>query len=255
MPSSFEYSTVLSSLTAEGVRTITLHRPDSLNAMNRQLIDDVAAAFDDAHADEATRAIVFTGAGRAFCAGDDRREHVHPENEAQARELVAAIQRCTEAIMFGAKPVVGAINGWAVGGGFEWAINCDFPIWGESAKGFFPEVSLNLFVTGAVSSLLPALVGLNTAREMLFLGRRYTSSELATMGVAWRVVPDHELQAHAAAVAAQLAALPTLSVQAMKRTLNATAATDLRAALAAETEATVAGFLDPLTTQLLHDFG
>ena len=103
---------------------------------------------------------MFTGAGRAFCAGDDRREHTHPANEAEARDLVDAIQRATEAIVFGPKPVVGAINGWAVGGGFEWAINCDFPIWGESAKGFFPEVSLNLFVTGAVTSLLPALVGL-----------------------------------------------------------------------------------------------
>lgn len=255
MPNSFEYDTVLSTLTAEGVRTITLHRPESLNAMNRQLIGDVAEAFDDAHADEATRAIVLTGSGRAFCAGDDRREHVHPENESEARDLVNAIQRCTEAIVFGSKPVVGAINGWAVGGGFEWAINCDFPIWGGSAKGFFPEVSLNLFVTGAVSSLLPALVGLNKAREMLFLGQRYTAAELHHLGVAWRVVPDDQLQAEAAAVAATLAALPTLSVQAMKRTLNATAATDLRAALAAETEATVAGFLDPLTTQLLQDFG
>ena len=180
---------------------------------------------------------------------------MHPANEAEARELVAAIQRCTEAIMFGAKPVVGAINGWAVGGGFEWAINCDFPIWAESAKGFFPEVSLNLFVTGAVSSLLPALVGLNTAREMLLLGGHYTAAYLHRMGVAWRVVTDPELQGEAAAVAARLAALPTLSVQAMKRTLNTTASTDLRAALAAETEATVAGFLDPLTTQLLLDFG
>jgi len=255
VPSSFEYATVLSALTADGTRTITLNRPASLNSMNRQLIDDVATAFDDAHADEASRVIVFTGAGRAFCAGDDRREHVHPANEAEARDLVNAIQRCTEAIMFGSKPVVGAINGWAVGGGFEWAINCDFPIWGESAKGFFPEVSLNLFVTGAVSSLLPALVGLNMAREMLLLGKRYTATELHDLGVAWRVVPDDQLQSEAAAVAATLAALPTLSVQAMKRTLNATAATDLRAALAAETEATVAGFLDPLTTQLLQDFG
>ncbi|MGB8860865.1 MAG: enoyl-CoA hydratase/isomerase family protein [Ilumatobacteraceae bacterium] len=255
MPSSFLYPTVLSSLTADGVRTITLNRPGSLNAMNRQLIDDVATAFDDAHADSTTRAIVFTGAGRAFCAGDDRREHVHPENEAQARDLVVAIQRATEAIVFGAKPVVGAINGWAVGGGFEWAINCDFPIWAESARGFFPEVSLNLFVTGAVSSLLPALVGLNTAREMLFLGRRYAAPELHRLGVAWRVVEDERLLDEAMAVAAQLAALPTLSVQAMKRTLNRTATTDLRAALAFETEATVAGFLDPLTTQLLTDFG
>ena len=76
----------------------------------------------------------------------------------------------------GAKPVVGAINGWAVGGGFEWAINCDFPIWAESARGFFPEVSLNIFVTGAVTSLLPALVGLNAAREMLFLGEQYDAA-------------------------------------------------------------------------------
>lgn len=98
-------------------------------------------------------------------------------------------------------------------------------------------------------------MGLNTAREMLFLGHRYTAADLHRMGVAWRVVPDDQLQAEAAAVAAQLAGLPTLSVQAMKRTLNSTATTDLRAALAAETAATVAGFLDPLTTQLLQDFG
>lgn len=253
MGHAFEYATVLSSID-DGVRTITLNRPASLNAMNRQLIDDVALAFDDAHADPATRAIVFTGAGRAFCAGDDRHEHVHPETEADARDLVVAIQRATEAIMFGAKPVVGAINGWAVGGGFEWAINCDFPVWAASAKAFFPEVSLNLFVTGAVSSLLPALVGLNAAREMLFLQRRYTAAELKDLGVAWRVVPDDQLLEEASAVARQLADLPTLSVQAMKRTLNQTAATDLRRALQLEEDATVEGFMDPLTTELLKRF-
>jgi enoyl-CoA hydratase/carnithine racemase len=248
------YPTVLSSLD-DGVRTIMLNRPASLNAMNRQLIDDVAAAFDDANADDATRAIVLTGAGRAFCAGDDRHEHVHPESESEARDLVDAIQRATEAIVFGRCPVVGAINGWAVGGGFEWAINCDFPIWATSARGFFPEVSLNLFVTGAVTSLLPALVGLNTAREMLFLGRRYSAEELQRMGVAWRVVPDEELIAEATAVARQLAELPVLSVRAMKRAVNKGAVTSLRAALAEETESTVAGFMDPLTTTLLKDFG
>ena len=251
---SFEYATVRSELDDHGVRTISLNRPDSLNAMNRQLIDDVAIAFDDANSDASTRAIVFTGIGRAFCAGDDRKEHTHPADEAEARDLVDAIQRATKAIVFGRKPIVGAINGWAVGGGFEWAINCDFPIWAASAVGFFPEVSLNLFVTGAVTSLLPALVGLNTAREMLFLGRRYSADELRQVGVAWRVVPDDQLIAEATAVARQLAALPTLSVQAMKRTLNHTAATDLRVALELETEATVVGFLDPLTTDLLKEF-
>ncbi len=248
------YRTVLSSLGENGVRTITLNRPGSLNAMNRQLIEDVACAFDDANADRATRAIVFTGAGKAFCAGDDRREHVHPETEDAARDLVLAIQRATHAIVFGAKPVVGAINGWAVGGGFEWAINCDFPIWAESARGFFPEVSLNLFVTGAVTSLLPALVGLNKAREMLFFGDRYTARELAAIGLAWRVVDDAVLLDEARLVAERLSALPALSARAMKRVLNAAATPDLNRALHLETDATVAGFLDPETTERLKAF-
>ena len=108
--SPFHYQTIKSEVDENGVRTIALNRPDRLNAMNRQLIDEVARAFDDANADTATRVIIFTGTGRAFCAGDDRREHVHPEGEAEARDLVDAIQRATRAIVLGAKPVVGAIK-------------------------------------------------------------------------------------------------------------------------------------------------
>lgn len=250
----FTYDTVLSEMTADGVRTISLNRPKQMNAMNRALIDDVARAFDDANADPATRAIIFAGTGRAFCAGDDRHEHVHPETEEAARDLVDAIQRATVAIVYGAKPVVGAINGWAVGGGFEWAMNCDFPIWAESAKGFFPEVSLNLFVTGAVTSILPALVGPYKAREMLYFGQHYTAAELQAAGVAWKTVPDAELSATSGEVAAQLASLPTLSTRAMKRVLNQATAGGLARALELETEATVAGFLDPETTRLLSNF-
>jgi len=252
--SEFSYETVQSTLGGNGVRVIALNRPGSLNAMNRQLIEDVARAFEDANADPGTRAIVFTGAGKAFCAGDDRREHVHPETEEQARAAVLAIQRATQAITLGAKPVVGAIKGWAVGGGFEWAINCDFPIWAESARGFFPEVSLNLFVTGAVTSLLPAMVGIAKAREMLMFGDTYDAATLRDLGVAWRVVPDAALLDEAVAVAERLAALPPLSVRAMKRVLNAAGLCDLNRALALETEATVAGFMDPETTRLLKDF-
>ena len=250
----FDYETVRSELTAEGVRTITLNRPKSMNAMNPKLIHEVSTAFNDANADPETRAIIFTGEGRAFCAGDDRHEHVHPANEAEARELVDAIQRATVAIVFGAKPVVGAINGWAVGGGFEWAINCDFPIWAESAKAFFPEVSRNLFVTGAVTSILPSLVGPLKAREMLFMGERYTASQLKELGVAWKVVPDTELLVVAGEAAKKLAELPTLSTRAMKRVLNQATAGGLHQALQLETEATVAGFLDPETTRLLKNF-
>lgn len=250
----FQYETIRSEMTADGVRTITLNRPHAMNAMNRRLIDDISVAFDDANRDTDTRAIILTGAGRAFCAGDDRHEHVHPETEGEARALVDAIQRATVSIVMGAKPVVGAINGWAVGGGFEWAINCDFPIWAESAKAFFPEVSLNLFVTGAVTSILPSLVGPVKAREMLFLGQRYSAAELQDIGVAWKVVPDATLMTEAEAVARQLAALPVLSTRAMKRVLNQALSGGLHTALQLETEATVAGFLDPETTRLLKDF-
>jgi enoyl-CoA hydratase/carnithine racemase len=250
----YDYETLTSSLGDNGVRTILLNRPGQLNAMNRTLVENVVQAFDDANADSATRVILFTGAGRAFCAGDDRNEHRHPENEAAAREFVELIQRATRSIVFGPKPVVGAINGWAVGGGFEWAINCDFSLWAESARGFFPEVSLNLFVTGGVSSLLPALVGLNRAREMLFLGERYAAQTLLEMGVAWRVVADEQLLEVAMEVAARLAQLPPASVQAMKRVLNQTAVANLELALQLETDATVAGFMDPETTRRLKDF-
>ncbi len=237
-----------------GISSITLNRPDNLNAMNRILIDETADAFKRANADDSIRAILFTGAGRAFCAGDDRHEHRHPENEAEARDLVDAVQRVTDEIVLGKKPVVGAINGWAVGGGFEWAINCDFPIWAKSARAFFPEVSLNLFVTGGVTSLLPALVGLNKAREMLFLGERYDADALLAMGVAWRVVDDESLIQEAMLVARKLADQPTLSTQAMKRVLTQTAMSDLKQAMGLETEATVEGFLDPKTTGLLKAF-
>ena len=134
------------------------------------------------------------------------------------------------------------------------AINCDFQIWAESARGFFPEVSLNLFVTGAVTATLPALVGLNKAREMLFLGERYGAQALVEMGLAWRVVPDGALLIEAMTVADRLAAQPPLALRAMKRVLNAAALPDLHRAMALETDATVAGFLDPETTRLLRDF-
>jgi enoyl-CoA hydratase/carnithine racemase len=113
---------------------------------------------------------------------------------------------------------------------------------------------LNLFVTGGVTALLPALVGLNKAREMLFLGERYEANELLEMGAAWRVTADDKLMQTAVEVATRLANLPPLAVQAMKSVLNQTAACDLNQAMQLETEATVAGFMDSETTARLKDF-
>ena len=248
------YQTIVSACDDAGVRTITLNRPDVLNAMNEELVRETALAFEEANADDATRVIVFTGAGKGFCSGDDLTAHENFTNEADARRAVKAIQRVTHAIARGDKVVVGAINGWAVGGGFEWAINCDFPIWAKGAKAFFPELYWGMFVTGGVTALLPALAGLNNARELLFLGEKHTSTQLRTMGVAWKVVADDKLMQEAYAVANKIAALPSGAVRDMKRILTRTATSDLEAAMALETDATVRGFLDPETKIRIASF-
>lgn len=239
---------------SDQIATVRLNRPQCLNAMNRQLVDDVAGAFHRANADEKARVILFCGAGRAFCAGDDRRQHQHFEEEAGAREFVDAIQQASREILFGEKLVVGAIQGWAVGGGFEWALNCDFSLWASGAKAFFPEVNLNLLVTGGITSLLPAIVGLNKAREMLLLGEHYDAHSLHDLGIAWRVVDDDRLLAEARALATRLAALPRHSSRSIKQVLNRVATVSIETALQLETNATVTGFLDPETTRLLQEF-
>jgi len=246
---------VVLSQRVEWVRTITLNRPDRLNAMNAALVEATAEAFVAANEDARTRAIVFTGAGRAFCAGADLHEHRQPADAAQAQAEVAAIQRVSRAMLFGDKVIVGAIRGWAVGGGFEWAIGCDLPIWGDTARAFFPEVQWGLFATGAVTALLPNLVGLVKAKEMLLLGERYTAQALRDLGVAWRVVADAEVLAEAHAVAARIAELPPRAAGDMKRVLHRAAFADIEGALALETEATVRGRLDPETRSRIAGFG
>lgn len=246
-------ATVLSTL-EDGVRTITLNRPDVLNAMNEALIRETRDAFAEANADPATRVVVFTGAGRAFCAGDDLAANPLSTDEAQARPVVEMIQQVTREMMLGSKMVVGAINGWAVGGGFEWAIDCDLPIWGESAKGFFPELSWGLFVTGGVTSLLPRIVGPAKARDMILFGEKYTAADLHALGVAWRVVPDDALMDEATSVARRIAGLPNRAVADLKRTIARVSMGELETAMALETEACVRSVLDPETHARIAEF-
>lgn len=248
-------STVLSQRDTDGIRTITLNRPERLNAMSVALIEDLTGALIEAGRDADTRVIILTGAGRAFCAGDDLKDHAHPKDEAAARVIVERIQNATRALSGNPKLVIGAINGWAVGGGFEWAINCDFSIWSETAKAFLPELEWGLFVTGGVTALLPAMVGLTKAREMLYLGEKYTAAELHRLGLAWKVVPPDELIPTARSVAAKIAALPLHAVADMKRALDRSAHLDLETALRFETKATIRGFLDPDTTKRIEAFG
>ncbi len=247
--------TVTSEL-SDGLCTITLNRPERLNAINPELLAGLKAALAHANADPDTGAIVLRGAGRAFCAGDDLKEFDRQAGtEAETRAYIEAIQDITRAMVLGDKMVVGAIHGWAVGGGLEWMINCDLAVLAEDTRCFFPEVSLGLFVTGGVTALLPATVGLLKTREMILFGERFDAAQALAMGLAWKVVPEARVGAEAEAAARRIMALPVHAVTALKRVLARAPGRDLEGAMALETEATLAGFLHPETAAIVARFG
>jgi enoyl-CoA hydratase/carnithine racemase len=161
----------------------------------------------------------------------------------------------TRAITLGDTPVIGAIRGWAVGGGLEWMINCDFAIAAEGTHFFFPELSWGMFVTGGVTELLPRLVGLQRARELILLGERFDAAQAHAWGLVWKVVSDDTLMREALALARRIAALPSARVSDLRRILTGRTGHGLEAALAAETDATVRGFLDPETATRIANFG
>lgn len=186
--------TVLSDYLGDGVQKISLNRPHRLNAIVPELLEDFIAAVDAANADDKVGAIVLTGEGRAFCAGDDLKEfNVASESEGETTAYIERIQDVTRALMLGKRPVVGAIRGWAAGGGLEWVVNCDFAIAAKGTRFFFPEVALGVFVTGGVTEILPRLVGLARAREMIFLGEKFDADQAKAWGLIRDVVADEAL--------------------------------------------------------------
>lgn len=248
--------TVVTQDLGDGVRRIALNRPQRLNAIVPALLDDLVAALVAADRDPAIRAIVLTGEGRAFCSGDDLKEfESQATGETETKAYVERIQDVTRAMVLGDTPVIGAIRGWAVGGGLEWVINCDFALAAEGTRFFFPEVSWGLFVTGGVTELLPRLVGLQRAREMILFGEKFDAQQAKDWGLIKDVVPDAELMPQAVALAKRLAALPCGPVRDLRRILARRDGAGLEAAMAAETAATVRGFLDPETAKRVGRFG
>ena len=150
---------------------------------NHALLADLLAALDAALADEAVGALVLRGAGRAFCAGDDLKEiESQTAHEAATRAFIESIQAVTRRLVLGDKVVVGAIHGWAVGGGLEWAIDCDLAVFAESTRCFFPEIAWGMFPTGGVTAILPRIVGLAKTRELLLLGETFGAAQAHEMG-------------------------------------------------------------------------
>lgn len=248
-------TTVISQYLGDGVQKISLNRPHRLNAIVPELLDDLIAAVDAANGDVNVGAIVLTGEGRAFCAGDDLKEfNAQVSDEKGTTAYIERIQDVTRAVVLGDRPVIGAIRGWAAGGGLEWVINCDFAIAAEGTRFFFPEISLGVFVTGGVTELLPRLVGLQRAREMILLGEKFNASQAKSWGLIRDVVADEALLPAAMDMAKRLAALPRERVKDLRRIFARPAGAGLEAAMRAETAATVKGFLDPETALRVAQF-
>ena len=238
--------TVLTDDPIDGVRVVTLNRPTRLNAITPELVEDLTAELRRANQDSAIRAIILTGAGRAFCSGDDLKDFESQlDGEAKLYAYIDRIQDVTRAIVLGDKPVIGAIHGWAVGAGLEWVINCDFAIAAEGSRFFFPEVKLGLFVTGAVTALLPRMIGPQKTRELIYFGERFDATQALQWGLLWRVVPQAQLLSEAIDLARRIAELPPGRVADLKRILTLAPSASLEEVMAAETAATARGFLDP----------
>jgi enoyl-CoA hydratase/carnithine racemase len=237
------------------VSIVTLNRPDRLNAIGGTLLADLHAVLVQAQADPLTRAIVLTGAGRAFCAGDDLKEFADQARSAEAiADTCERIQQITRDIMFGPKLVVGAVHGYAVGGGFEWVLNCDLVVAADDLVCFFPEMALGHFVTGGVTHLLPQTVGRQRAMELIVLGERQDAPALHRLGLINRVVPAAELMPRALEIANRVAAQSLLSTTQLKRVINEGLGGPLATALDLERKAAMACFANPDTAQRVDTF-
>lgn len=237
------------------MRLITLNRPERLNAINVELITGLRDALAEANADGAVAAIVLRGAGKAFCSGDDLSDKTAvPSDPEEGMEIIDALQDVTRQILYGDKVVIGAIHGWAVGGGFEWVVNCDFSVWAEDAKAFCPEMRWGMSPTGGVTSLLGRVVGVHRARAILMLGDKLTAEELRDIGIAWRVVPEEQVLPEAMALAERIAGLPARAVRDLKRSLTGVFREELDRAIRLETESTVASVADPETFERIRAF-
>jgi enoyl-CoA hydratase len=218
---------------AEGVLTLTLNRPRKLNALSHELFDALDAAARRAAADRAVRVVVLTGAGPAFCAGADIGMVQEFSDRDLPSEAFRARVRRLQAILDGLeeleKPVIAAINGACVGGGFDLALACDLRIATEEAYFLVPEVRLGLIPDLGGTQRLPRLVGVGRAKEMILTGRRFSAAECLAMGLVNRVVPRQDLEAAVAETAAQLRAGAPRALGAAKRAIDRAWGTDLRA--------------------------
>lgn len=239
----------------DAVSIVTLNRPERLNAISGELLDDLHDALGEVNEDSGCRAIVIRGEGRAFCAGDDLKEFGNQTaSAASIRSHIERIQLITRDLMFNSKPVIGAVHGFAVGGGFEWLLNCDLVVASEELVCFFPEMEWGQFVTGGVTHLLPQSVGHQRAMELWLLGERQSAHRLLELGLVNRVVKRDALMETAVDLAMRVSERSALSVSMLKHLLTRDLSNGLERSLDLEMDATIEAFGSPEAARRVQEF-
>ena len=223
---------------SDGIATITLNRPQRMNAFTSRMIDEWYAALIDAHTDPDVRVVILTGAGRGFCAGADLaggnvaglldRERTMVENRNFLRDSVQRIPRLVALLE---KPYIAAVNGAAVGAGMDMASMCDMRFAADSARFGMTYVRIGIVPGDGGAYYLPRIVGTARALDLIWSGRIFDAREALEMGYVSAVVPAEELMDYTRGYAARLAAGPAVAIQQAKRLVYRSQHVDADAAL------------------------
>ncbi|MEX2547769.1 MAG: enoyl-CoA hydratase-related protein [Chloroflexota bacterium] len=220
----------------DGVLTLTLNRPDALNSFTVEMKEALLAALKEAGRDKEVRAIVLTGAGRAFSAGQDLKERQAPGISDLGTELRVRYNPIILAMRRLEKPIIGAVNGVAAGAGISVALACDIVIAAEGATFIEAFSRVGLVPDTGSTWFLPRLVGLHRAAEMMFTGDPVDAATAERIGLVNRAVPADRLMAEANALAARLAKSAPIALALAKRALNRAYEMDLEQALGYEAQ-------------------
>jgi enoyl-CoA hydratase len=221
---------------SDGIATITLNRPEALNAFSKEVIEEILHALEDIKNDETIRVVVLTGAGeKAFSAGADIKGMIGM-NALKARELSLLGERLCLALENLEKPIIAALNGYAVGGGLEVAMSCDLRIASESARVGQTEINIGLIPGWGGTQRLTRLIGKTKAKELVFTGRMIDAKTAEQLGIMNMVVPPDKFKETVRQFALDLASKAPVAVRIAKTLINKGADISLDSALALERE-------------------
>lgn len=210
---------VLLEITA-GIATITLNRPRSLNSINQEMADELTGCLRAVKEDTTVQAVVLTGSGKAFCAGGDLSHLENLTNVIEARKFIAQVGEFVTTIMDMDKPVIAMVNGVAAGAGFNLALACDIVFCSRSARFAQSFAKVGLIPDCGGMYLLPRIVGLHKAKELMFTADLIDSATALHMGLVNRIIEDEQLTEAAYEFARKLTGAAPLAIGLMKRTLN-----------------------------------